>query len=205
MKTKFIVASSIWLLGIISMVLWATTFAWSTGTNKMGGYGSWAKMMGNRDGMKHQFTSTWDDAAFRTAVGTAIKAKDYTGFVRAHTTYGITINMTQTQFEEMAANSLELEELHTNINKAIAAGDYTAWQKLNANSPLVSKIDTEAKFKQYQEMYSYQEKARALGVALWIQGPQWDGMGIGQRKWMKGMGQVQGRWLHMRDQTTTAN
>lgn len=198
MKTKFIVASSIGLLGITSMVLWATTFAANAGTDKTGWYGPWIKMMGNHWGMMKKFANTGDAQAFRTAVENAMTNKDFAAFKAVHVKYGITMNITQDQFNEMIAVKTEMDVLHTKITAALKAGDYTAWKALNKDTPLVSKIDTEAKFKKLIELESYREKMDAIRTELGLEWPQWEGMwmgmwmkagprGMGERKWM-GMG-----------------
>jgi len=191
MKTKFIVASSLGLLGITSMIVWATTFAANTGTDKIGvWHGSWAKMMGNRDGMMKLFANTGDAQAFKTAVENAMANKDFAAFQAVHTKYGITMNITQDQFNEMIAVKAKMDALHSKITAALKAGDYTAWKALNKDTPILSKIDTEAKFKKLAEMETYREKMDTIRTEL---GLQWSGMGQGPRN--EGQGEGMGMWM----------
>ena len=203
MKTKFIVASSIGLLWITSMILWATTFASNTGTNKAGGYGSWAKMMGNRGNMMKNFTNTGEAQAFKTALENAITNKDFAAFQAVHTKYGITTNVTQDQFNEMIAVKTEMDALHKKITEALKNGDYATWKILNKDTPLLSKIDTEAKFQKLAELESYREKMDAIRTELGLEWPQWEGMGMWKwfmdagQKWEMGMGRWMERWMHI--------
>ncbi|MEI6672191.1 MAG: hypothetical protein WCL02_02260 [bacterium] len=123
-------------------------------------------MMGNRGGMMKLFANTGDAQAFKTAMENAIANKDFAAFQAVHTKYGITMNITQDQFNEMIAAKTEMDTLHKNINEAIKNGDYATWKKLNADKPIVSKIDTEAKFKKLQEMETYKEKMETLRTEL---------------------------------------
>lgn len=201
MKTKFIVASSLGLLGITSMIVWATTFAANTGTDKTGAYG-WVRMMGNRDGMMKLFTNTWDAQAFKTAVENAMTNKDFAAFTAVHVKYGIKMNITQDQFNEMIAVKAEMDALHAKITAALKAGDYTTWKALNKDTPLLSRIDTEAKFKKLIELESYREKMDTIRTELGLEWLQWEGMEMGrwmgmkEWKWM-GMGMKKGNGKHM--------
>lgn len=181
------------------MIVWATTFASSTGTDKMGTwYGSWAKMMGNRDGMMKLFTNTGDAQAFKTAVENAVANKDFTAFTAVHTKYGITMNITQDQFNEMIAVKAKMDALHKKNTEALKNGNYAAWKALNKDTPILTKIDTEAKFKKLAEMETYREKMDTIRTELWL---EWPGMGQGLRNagedgmgmWM---GKWMGRWMH---------
>ncbi|MCX6825090.1 MAG: hypothetical protein NTY80_02585 [candidate division SR1 bacterium] len=172
MKTKFIVASSIGLLGVTSMLLGATAFADNTGNN-MRGRGSATKMTRMHDNMmSKKFTSTGDAEAFRTAVQNAMTNKDFAAFKTVHAKYNIPMNITESQFNEMIAVKSEMDTLHKKITDALKSGDYAAWKLLNKDTPLLNKIDTEAKFKQLQEMESYQEKVDSIATTLNLKGPQ---------------------------------
>lgn len=186
MKRKFIVASTVGLLWIATVILGATTFATNTDTSKN---------LGNRDGMMKQFTSTWEAEAFRTAAENAITNKDFAAFKAVHEKYGITMNITQDQFTEMITRKTTQEQIQT----ALENGDYATWKILSKDHPIVTTIDTEAKFKQLQEMHTYQEKARVIAEALGLPWPKWEGMGMGMGMWMKegprGMREWQGKWM----------
>jgi len=188
MKTKFIVASGLGLLGITSMVIWATTFAANKGTDKTGRQGSWAKMMGSRDGMMKLFANTGDAQAFKTAVENAMTNKDFAAFKAVHTKYGVTMKITQDQFNEMITRRATQEK----IEVAVEAWDYSTWKTLNKGNPILEKIDTEAKFKQLQEMHTYREKAMTMWEKLWLGWSKWPWMG----RWM-GMGMKEGKWMWM--------
>lgn len=200
MKTKIIVASGIGLLWIAGMILWATTFASTTGANRAEGFWSWTRMMGNRGGMMQQFANTGDAAAFRTTVEQAISDKDFAAFKAVHTKYNITMNITQDQFTTMIAQRATQEKSLA----ALKSGDYATWKTINKDMPLLSKIDTEAKFKKLQELETYREKMDTIRTELGLEWPQWEGMWMGgNMKWMmgkwngkhtwKGMGM--GQWL----------
>ena len=88
--------------------------------------------------------------------------KDFAAFKAVHEKYGITMNITQDQFTEMITIKVTQEKIKT----ALENGDYTTWKTLNKDNPIVTMIDTEAKFKQLQEMHTYQEKVRAIGETL---------------------------------------
>lgn len=147
-------------------------------------------MMGNRDGMMKQFTSTWEAEAFRTAVEKAIANKDYTAFVAAHTKYNITKYSTEAEFTEMLTRKATQEKIKT----ALENWDYATWKTLSVGHPILTTIDTEAKFKKLQEMHMYQEKARSIAEELGLPWPKWEGMGMGMwmKEWPKGMG----KWMH---------
>jgi hypothetical protein len=187
MKTKSIVASTIGLLGISSMIVGAVTLAGNTTTPfhdmRMGS----GQRMGIWSGQRimPQFASTEEAAAFRTAVEKAITNKDYTAFVAAHTKYGITKYSTETEFIEMITRKTTQE----NIQIALEAGDYTTRKTLNAWRPILDVIDTEAKFKKLQEMHMYNEKAKAIREELGITQQRGNGMGMGMWRWM-------GKWMH---------
>jgi hypothetical protein len=190
MKTKFIVASTIWLLGVTSMVIGAVTLADNDFTGKawMRAY-VWSGMMNKGQVMK-KFTNTWDAEAFRTAVEKAITTNDYTAFTQAHIKYNITTPISKEQFTTMVNKRATQEKIKT----ALEAWDYTTWKTLNKDNPILIKIDTEAKFKQLQEMHGYQEKARTIAETLGLSWPKGEGMG----RWM-GMGLKNGeqwrRWM----------
>jgi len=182
------------------MIVWATTFAANTGTEKIGmGHASWAKMMGNRDGMMKLFTNTGDAQAFKTAVENAVTNKDFAAFTAVHVKYGITMNITQDQFNEMIAVKTEMDALHKKITAALKAGDYTAWKALNKDTPILTKIDTEAKFKKLAEMETYREKMDTIATEIGLPWPQGEGMGMWmlmkEGKWM-GMGMKKGNGDH---------
>lgn len=185
------------------MILWATTFASNTGTNKSWGVGSWSKMMGNRDGMMKQFTNTGDAAAFKTLVDQAITNKDFAAFQAVHTKYNIAMNITQDQFNEMIAVKSEMDTFHKKVTEALKNGDYATWKVLNKDTPLSGKIDTEAKFKKLQEMETYREKMDTIRTELGLEWPGNDGQGMGigfgmgNKEWhmKKGMWLGKGMWL----------
>lgn len=122
--------------------------------------------MGNRDGMMKLFTNTGDAQAFKTAVENAITNKDFAAFTAVHVKYGITMNITQDQFNEMIAVKTEMDALHKKITAALKAGDYTAWKALNKDTPILTKIDTEAKFKKLAEMETYREKIDTIATEI---------------------------------------
>jgi len=198
MKRKFIVASTVGLLWISTIALGATTFASNTETTKNAWMGAWIKMMGNRNGMMKQFTSTWEAQAFRTAVEKAITNKDYTAFVAAHTKYTITTYPTEAEFTDMLTRKATQEKIQT----ALEAWDYATWKTLNVGHPILTTIDTEAKFKKLQEMHTYQEKVRTIAEELGLPWPKWEGMGMWMGMWMKegergmGQGKWMGKWIH---------
>ena len=150
MKTKFIVASSIGLLGITSMVVWATTFAGNTETTKMGGYGWWTKLSKNNEDTIENLENTWGEAAFTTAIDQALEDGNFSAFVAAHVKYGSIMNITQDQFNEMIAIKYEMDTFNKKVYEALRNGDYTTWKALNKDTPLLSKINTEEKFKELQ-------------------------------------------------------
>ena len=188
MKTKFIVASTIWLLWIASVVFWATTFAANTWTANMW-YGSWAKIVRDRDDMMGKFTTTWDAQAFKTAIDTAMKNNDYTAFVAAHTKYSITKYMTKDQFTTMVVEMAKQAKIKT----ALLSWDYATWKTLNEGNPILTKIDTEVKFQKLQEIETYREKIDALNTDLGLGELKGEGNGMGMwfdvgkwmEKWMK--------------------
>ncbi len=190
MKTKFIVASSIGLLGLTSMVLWATTFAANTGTNKTGWHGTWTKLMQNRGNMMKTFNSSWDAQAFRTAVNLAMTNNDYTAYVAANTKYNITSYMTQDQFTKIVSERAKQQQSLT----ALKNWDYASWVALNSGNSILSKIDTEAKFQKLQEIETYREKITSLNTDL----------GLGELKgedgnWNKlGLRFDLGKWMGMK-------
>lgn len=87
---------------------------------------------------------------------------DYTAFTQAHIKYNITTSMTKEQFTTMSTKRATQEKIKT----ALEAGDYTTWKTLNVGNQILTKIDTEAKFKQLQEMHTYQEKSRTIRQTL---------------------------------------
>ncbi len=189
MKTKFIVASSVGLLGITSMIVGAVTLAGNTTTTSHGmGMGSGQRMgMWSGQRMMSQFASTEEAQAFKTAVETATDNNDYKAFVAAHTKYGIENVATQDEFTAMIERKTTQEKIQT----ALEAWDYTTRKTLNAWRPILDVIDTEAEFKRLQEMHSYNEKARTIREELGIAQQRGEGMWMGMWKWMKG-----GKWMH---------
>jgi len=188
MKTKFIVMSSLGVLGLGTMVLSASTFAANTKVEwRSIGIHSWARMnmlsWGKNNAMMQKFTSTWEAEAFRTAVETAITNNDYTAFVAAHTKYSITKYQTQAEFTTMVTERATQKKIQT----ALEAWDYTTRKTLNNGNKILDTITTEAQFKQLQEMHSYQEKARTIRESLGLKWEKGEGMGMGRKEW-KGMG-----------------
>ena len=152
MRTRFIVASSIGLLGITSMVVWATTFADTTGTIKMGGYGLGTKISKNNEWIIENLENTWDEAAFNATIEQALHDGNFSTFVAAHVKHGSIMNITQDQFNEMIAIKSEMDAFNKKVHEALKNGDYTTWKALNKDTPLLSKINTEAKFKELQSI-----------------------------------------------------
>lgn len=184
MKTKFIVASTIGLLGITSMVIGAVTLA----DNESSSHNMWRSqiwsgqwMMRKADNVMKQFASTWEAEAFKTAVETAITNWDYMAFAAVHTKYKVNTTVTEEQFKEMITRRSTQEKIQT----ALTNGDYATWKTLNVGSPILKTITTEAKFKQLQEMHTYQEKARIIGETLGLPWGRWQGMNIPGREGMK--------------------
>ncbi|MEI6775203.1 MAG: hypothetical protein WCL18_10980 [bacterium] len=126
-------------------------------------------MMGNRGNMMKNFTNTGEAQAFKTALENAITNKDFAAFQAVHTKYGITTNVTQDQFNEMIAVKTEMDALHKKITEALKNGDYATWKILNKDTPLLSKIDTEAKFQKLAELESYREKMDAIRTELGLE------------------------------------
>lgn len=161
---------------------WMRTYAWSGMMNK--GQALWLR----KGWMMTKFTNTWDAEAFRTAVDKAITTNDYTAFTQAHIKYNITTPMTKEQFTTMV-NKRATQE------KSLAAlkdGDYTTWKTLNAGNQILTKIDTEAKFKLFQEIQTYREKISTIHTQLGLGNAQGEGMGMG--KWLRNGGQGW-RWM----------
>lgn len=141
-----------------------------------------------------QFTNTGDAAAFRTTVEQAITNKDFTAFKAAHTKYNITMNITQDQFTTMIAQRANQEKSLA----ALKSGDYATWKTLNKDMPLLSKIDTEAKFKKLQELETYREKMNNIGTELGLAWPQSQGLWMGgNMKWMMGKWNGEHTWMKM--------
>jgi hypothetical protein len=123
-------------------------------------------MMGNRDGMMKLFANTGDAQAFKTAVENAIANKDFAAFTAVHTKYGITMNITQDQFNEMIAVKTKMDALHKKNTEALKNGDYATWKTLNKDTPILTKIDTEVKFQKLAELEGYREKMDAIRTEL---------------------------------------
>ncbi|MEI8008020.1 MAG: hypothetical protein WCI00_00815 [bacterium] len=66
--------------------------------------------------------------------------------------YGSIMNITQDQFNEMIAIKSEMDAFNKKVQEALKNGDYTTWKALNQDTPLLSKINTEAKFKELQSI-----------------------------------------------------
>ena len=120
-----------------------------------------------------QFANTEEATAFRTAVEKAIANNDYKAFVAAHTKYEITKYSTETDFTAMLTRRAdaetrraEHEKIREQAQEALENGNYSAWVELHKDSPMGEIINTEAKFKQLQEMHTYQEKARTIAEEL---------------------------------------
>lgn len=204
MKKKIIVASTIGLLGITSMVVSTFTFAGNTkigwhkiwsGINIMGSWCSCGPMiwsgMHRWSGlnMMQFFASTWDAQAYRTAVEKATTNNDYTAYVAANTKYSITKYMTKDEFAKMVTERATQEKIKT----ALLNWEYTTWKTLNKGNPILEKITTEAKFKTLQEIESYKEKINELSTELGIEAgkDKWLFMGMGDGHREMGMG----RWM----------
>lgn len=197
MKTKFIVASTVWVLWLATIALWATTFA-SNATTRGIGAGSGTRMMQDQKTPIHQFENTEDAQAFRTAVDAAIEAKDYTAFKAAHTTYDVDFNLSEEDFTTMltrradaTTRKTEQGAIRTQSQEALENGDYTTWTELHKDAPMWDIINTEAKFKQLQEMHTYQEKAKTIAEELGLPWPKGEGMKQGMKDGMRqgqGMG-----------------
>lgn len=118
--------------------------------------------MGSKQSIIAHFSNSEEAQAFRAEIETAIEKKDYTAFKTAHTKYGITTYATETEFNEMFSRKTTQDKIKT----ALENGDYTTWKTLTKDHPIAKIIDTEAKFKQLQEIHNYQEKARAIAESL---------------------------------------
>jgi hypothetical protein len=134
-------------------------------------------MMRDRDDMMNKFATTGDAEAFRVAVDQAIVTSNYEAFVSAHTKYSITKYMTQEQFTKIATERANQEKSLA----ALKSGDYATWKTLNKDNPLLSKIDTEAKFQKLQEIETYREKINALNKDLGLGELKGEGDGLGMR------------------------
>lgn len=133
--------------------------------------------MGNRGSIMFKFTNSGDAQAFKAAVEAAVTSNDYIEYVAANTKYWITKYMTNAQFTKRATAQAHKKQ----SDDALRNGDYASWKSLNANTPLLKKIDTEAKFKKLQEMQSYKEKMSALRTEMGI--GKWKGMKRGNGIW----------------------
>lgn len=101
MKTKFIVASTVWVLWLASMVLWATTFASNEVPTQERGQKIQTKVMQNQANMLKHFSTPEQAEAFRAEVQKTRDAKDYAAFKKVHEAYGITTYATEDQFQAM--------------------------------------------------------------------------------------------------------
>lgn len=162
--------------------------------------GSGTKMMRNQQMPMHQFENTEEAQAFRTAVEAAIEKKDYSAFKAAHTKYGVENIATEDEFNEMITRRseaetrrAEMEKIREQANEALKKGNYDAWIALHKDSPMGEIINTEAKFKQLQEMHTYQEKARTIGEELGLPWPKGEGMGQRMKDGMR-QGRGMGMW-----------
>ena len=52
----------------------------------------------------------------------------------------------------MIAIKSEMDAFNKKVHEALKIGDYTTWKALNKDTPLLSKINTEAKFKELQSI-----------------------------------------------------
>ena len=93
---------------------------------------------------------------------------DYTAYIAVNTKYNITKYITNNQFTAMAAQKANQQK----ILDALKNGDYVTWKTLNVNNPILNKINTEAKFTQFQQMETYKEKMDAISAELGLQGSQ---------------------------------
>ena len=130
-------------------------------------------MMQNQKMPMRQFENTEDAQAFRTAIEAAIEAKDYTAFKAAHTKYDVDFDISEEDFTAMLTRRAdaetrraEHEAIRTQAQEALENGNYSAWVELHKDAPMGEIINTEAKFKQLQEMHTYQEKARTIAEEL---------------------------------------
>ncbi len=193
MKTKFIVTSTIGLLGVTSMIVWAITLA---DNQQFSGHKFWPRMhtwsgnlvwsgqwMMDRWEKKwiEKFASTGDAQAFKAATQQAIASGDYTAFTQVHIKYSIPTPITKDQFTQMIAK----QAIQQKSLDALKNGDYATWQSLNKGNPILTKIDTEAKFQQFQQLETYREKMNALSTQLGIGWPKGEGMGMWRWMWMK--------------------
>ncbi len=190
------------VLGITSMVVGAISLA----DYEYSGYRiaskepiwSGQRMMRKADNIMKQFASTWEAAAFRTAVETAITNKDYTWFIAAHTQYKVNTSVTQEQFDAMIARRENAQQSLT----ALKNWDYATWKSLNKDTPIIEKITTEAQFKKLQEMEAYKEKMDAISKDLGIGWPKGEGMGIlMELEHGRGMG----RWMQQQNEPSTSS
>jgi len=83
--------------------------------------------------------------------------------------------MTQTEFTTMVAQRAK----HEKSLAALKSGDYATWKTLNTDNQLLTTIDTETKFKKFQEIESYREKINELGTELGIESGRGEGIDMG--------------------------
>lgn len=162
---------------------WALTFAANTQSDSWSNQGHmriwwwvkwmwfwmrwWAEWMQN--------LSETDRQALLTATEKAISNKDYDAFKETHTKYGITLNMTEEQFNTMLTKKTEMDSerterdaLRTKIEEAIKNWNFSTRKTLNKNNPILDKIDTQEKFEKLQEIESYKSKIDTLSTELWM-------------------------------------
>jgi hypothetical protein len=91
--------------------------------------------------------------------------KDFAAFKAVHVKYGITTNITQDQFNAIIAERANQKKSLV----ALKSGDYATWKTLNVNNPILTKIDTQAKFKKLIELESYREKMDTIRTELGLE------------------------------------
>jgi len=196
MKTKSIVISSImWLAFFSTVAIWAFTFA---GNNWKGLINLWNRIMSGQLAHKYwsgnmmrwemmfgfgsemQNLSETDRQAMMDAITKAMESKNYSAFKLAHEKYGITLNMTEDQFNTMLAKKAEMDQqrtkmeaLRTKSDTAIKNGDYETRGTLNKDNPILKIITTKEKFLKLQEMQTYREKMEAVAKGLGMDKMKW--------------------------------
>ncbi|MCF7835310.1 hypothetical protein K9M48_04705 [Candidatus Gracilibacteria bacterium] len=130
--------------------------------------------------------SETDRKAMMEAIQKTIDTKDYEAFKNTHTKYGITVNITEDQFNDMITKRADMETRRAEkeaekakIQEAIKNGDFETRKELSADKPISKYIDTQEKFNKLQEMESYREKAQSIAESLGL--PQGEGRGMGMK------------------------
>lgn len=128
------------------------------------------------------------DTAGRDNIINAIKAKDFNAWKEAMSDL-----LTQENFNKIVENQDAMSQRHGNMsekrgamssergafneqmNKAIKEGNYEAWKEAAVNTPIISKIDNEDKFKILVQLHQAKkdgafEKVKELSEQLGLSG-----------------------------------